>query len=153
MLDSNRNIDIFTPSETHLSKSFNEQLFNIERYTFINRPRENVTGGGVAWYLKESINWKRRQDLEIINIENITIEIFPHKCNSFLIITVYKPPIDSKYLFKNFDNDLNEIITSALSTQSQKVIPIYKSGPVNAPENYRPVSVLPVLSKVIERAV
>ena len=34
-----------------------------------------------------------------------------------------------------------------------KVTPIYKSGIINAPENYRPISVLPILSKVAERAV
>jgi hypothetical protein len=34
-----------------------------------------------------------------------------------------------------------------------KVIPIHKKGAHNNPENYRPISVLPVLSKVLERAV
>ena len=33
-----------------------------------------------------------------------------------------------------------------------KVIPIHKKGAHNNPENYRPISVLPVLSKVLERA-
>lgn len=34
-----------------------------------------------------------------------------------------------------------------------KAIPIHKKGAHNDPENYRPISVLPVLSKVLERAV
>jgi hypothetical protein len=34
-----------------------------------------------------------------------------------------------------------------------KIVPIYKSGNANLLENHRPISVLPVLSKIIERAV
>ena len=34
-----------------------------------------------------------------------------------------------------------------------KISPVYKSGNTNLTENYRPISVLPVLSKILERAV
>ena len=34
-----------------------------------------------------------------------------------------------------------------------KVVPIHKKGPHNNSENYRPISILPVLSKILERAV
>ena len=34
-----------------------------------------------------------------------------------------------------------------------KVVPIHKKGSYNNPENYRPILVLPVLSKILERAV
>ena len=37
--------------------------------------------------------------------------------------------------------------------KTAKVIPIHKKRAHNEPENYRPISVLPVLSKVLERAV
>ena len=47
------------------------------------------------------------------------------------------------------------LTTSTVPSEWKKtrVIPLYKSGPVNAPENYRPVSILPILSKLLERAV
>ena len=55
---------------------------------------------------------------------------------------------------------LSHVINLSLNTGTfpnawklAKVTPIYKSGPVNDPENYRPKSVLPVISKIIERAV
>ena len=34
-----------------------------------------------------------------------------------------------------------------------KVIPVHKSGPYNDPENCRPISILPILSKIIEKHV
>jgi hypothetical protein len=34
-----------------------------------------------------------------------------------------------------------------------KVIPVFKYGPKSNPTNYRPLSILPVLSKILERAV
>lgn len=37
--------------------------------------------------------------------------------------------------------------------KSAKVVPIFKSGNNDLPENYRPISVLPMLSKVFEKAV
>lgn len=38
-------------------------------------------------------------------------------------------------------------------TKIAKIIPIYKSGDKNDIQNYRPISVLPTLSKVLERVV
>ncbi len=37
--------------------------------------------------------------------------------------------------------------------KNAKVVPIFKSGAVNDKNNYRPISILPVLSKVLERFV
>ena len=37
--------------------------------------------------------------------------------------------------------------------KNAKLFPIYKGGPNNDPSNYRPISILPVISKVIEKHV
>ena len=39
------------------------------------------------------------------------------------------------------------------SWKRARVTPIHKSGPMEKPENYRPISVLPIVSKICERAV
>jgi hypothetical protein len=37
--------------------------------------------------------------------------------------------------------------------KKSKIVPIYKSGPADKEENYRPISILPILSKLMEKAV
>ena len=71
--------------------------------------------------------------------------------------------IDSK-IIKLAKHQLVPVITHIvnLSTKSQKfpeswkrskVIPLHKKDEVTYPKNYRPVSLLPVLSKVLERVI
>ena len=47
------------------------------------------------------------------------------------------------------------MVTTAVPSEWKKarMIPLYRSGPVNEPENYRPISILPILSKLLGRAV
>lgn len=57
-------------------------------------------------------------------------------------------------------NPLTQIINASLSQatlpadwKAARVIPLYKAGKANQVGNYRPISILPVISKLIERAV
>ena len=40
-------------------------------FKFIHKNRENGQGGGVAIYLSDDLEWKRRTDLERVEIECI----------------------------------------------------------------------------------
>ncbi|CAB4036083.1 Hypothetical predicted protein [Paramuricea clavata] len=44
-------------------------------------------------------------------------------------------------------------LTVPLKWKIARLIPIHKSGSINQPKNFRPISVLPVLSKLLEKAV
>ena len=37
--------------------------------------------------------------------------------------------------------------------EKARVVPIFKSGDISSLNNYRPISILPIVSKIIERAV
>ena len=51
---------------------------------------------------------------------------------------------------------LNLSVTTAtvpIIWKCAKIIPVHKSGSYDQPENFRPISVLPILSKLLEKAV
>ena len=70
------------------------------------------------------------------------------------------PPSLLKDAAEIITNPLTRIINASLSQakipadwKAAKVIPVYKAGKVNQIGNYRPISILPVISKLIKRAV
>ena len=70
--------DVIAMSETSLKN--NPHLLNyvtIPGYSILYRNRDNIRGGGVGIYIKESLNFKRRADVEEIEpeLEHIWLEI------------------------------------------------------------------------------
>jgi exonuclease III len=110
---NHQNIDIFLLSETHISPcsyNNNSKLYDIPGYTFIHKSRENTSSGGVAAYVSDRLNWQRREDLEGENIECIFIEITNKNTKSFLVGGFYRPPEGSRYLPKNFNELLRNVL-------------------------------------------
>ena len=50
IFSDNKNIDILSLGETHIADEPGE-MYTIDGYTFVNRPRKNGKGGGVACYV------------------------------------------------------------------------------------------------------
>jgi len=71
-------------------------------------------------YIKNGLNWKRRTDLELKELENIWIEVFINKSKNLLICSLYRPPIGSRYLSKNFLETFRQNLT--LGTAETKEI-------------------------------
>ena len=70
------------------------------------------------------------------------------------------PPSLLKDCASSISKPLCFIINLSLQTKSfpniwkrARVVPAHKSGPTNLPENFRPISILPALSKILEKAV
>ena len=78
--------DVICVQETFLKEN---KVFNLDCYEVVRRDRVGTAGGGVATFIKSSINYK------VLNnpagIECIVIEI---KCNGvkYVIVNVYNPP-------------------------------------------------------------
>ena len=100
---NNKKIHVLAINETRLDNSIPIQLITVQGYSWIYKHR-NRSGGGVGFYIKDSINYRIRSDLNDPDIEILTIEIVEKNIKPFLITTWYCPssdPIDSLYKFEN----------------------------------------------------
>ena len=70
----------------------------------------------------------------------------------------------SSKIIKTINNDIskplnliiNQMITSGIfadDLKMAKIIPLYKKGDINSITNYRPISLLPTLSKIFKRLI
>ena len=84
-----------------------DRLVNLEGYHFVRRDR-NKHGGGVCFYLRNTITFSRQYQLENYDLESIALEI--HKPNScpYLIATWYRPPNTPLDYFRKFEMFLKE---------------------------------------------
>ena len=90
-----------------LDLSVSNQEIKINGYDIVRKDR-NRHGGGVAIYIRTSINFIIRDDLTDDNLETITLEI--SKAKPFLINSWYKPPNTTLEIFNAFE-DLITLMT------------------------------------------
>ena len=72
-------------------------------------------------YIKDGIKYRRRDHLERKCLESLWIEIFINKSKNFLMTSFYRPPNDSKYLVKDFDEQFNDQLMT-VSREKKEVI-------------------------------
>ena len=72
-------IDILALNETKLDSKTEEEQVSIPGYTVLRCDR-NSHGGGVAIYLRDTLNFEHRTDLKTDNLEMICIEL-KSKCS------------------------------------------------------------------------
>ncbi|CAH3180943.1 unnamed protein product, partial [Porites lobata] len=105
-------IDILSINETKLNETISDNEVNISGYDIIRRDRITNGGGGVCFYVKSSINFTIRNDLNMDTLENLCLEIQKPRSKPFVVATWYRPP-DSpieanfrKFNRINFRNDI-----------------------------------------------
>lgn len=111
---------------TQEANSFDQIKLKLEGYNFINIPRKNAVGGGVGYYLRSEIAYKRRIELcsTSDDLEMMTIEIINEKSKNIIISNIYRPPKGKLVPFKD---SLSQVINQA-ECESK---PIYLLGDFN----------------------
>jgi exonuclease III len=91
----NNEIDVLAINESRMDNSIAPELITIHGYNdWVSKDR-NRFGGGIGFYIRNTINCCLRPDLNDNDLEILTIEIIKNKVKSFLITTWYRPPSDS----------------------------------------------------------
>ena len=106
-------------SETWL-KADNCDFYGLQGYTPEHNVRNGKVGGGVSLYIKDGIDYTRREDLCVMNnfAETLFIEIDKDVFNydkNVIIGVLYRPPDTDMKTFNVFINDL----TSRIKTESK----------------------------------
>ena len=104
---SKQQIDILAINETKLDSNIPMDLISLEGYNWLSMNR-NRFGGGVGFYIRSTIDFRIRPDLNTQGIELLSIEISKYKTKPFLLSTWYRPPNSSLDLLK-FENTLRLI--------------------------------------------
>lgn len=118
---------VVTLSETHITSN-DSHLFEMQGFHFISKNRQVGEGGGVAMYISDDIAWKRRHDLERDDTECLWIEIDILNSKNLLVGCMYRPPDSSAYLNKDFNNNLDEM----LSRVNNNSLETFLLGDINA---------------------
>ena len=91
ILLKNKPFDVISFNETLCDFTVSDSEIAIDGFNIFRRDR-NRHGGGVAVYVTETFNAKRRQDLESDDLENVWVEMcYPHK-SPILVGSFYRPP-------------------------------------------------------------
>ena len=94
-----------------------DSQLSIDGYNFFRKDRsvaQEKYGGGLLYYFKESLNIKRRQDIEMSNIETLWTEITLPNSKPFLICSVYRPPSACSDCINLFEEELSIAQTTGL---------------------------------------
>ena len=101
-------LDILALSETRLDNTFTDAAVSIEGFSLV-RPDRCRSGGGVAFYIRNVIDYKIRSDFSDPDLEFLCIQIQKPKAKPFLLSNWYRPPNSPIELFDKFDVLLGKI--------------------------------------------
>ena len=121
--------DIIAINETWEKKSSLGQFRNLQHYDYISNFRPNLTGGGVALYIKKTINYTLRNGLTQMNegiFESLFIDIQLGN-DKITCGTIYRAPKQDRFSNNQFKTQLK----NALSTLNVSKNKAYIMGDLN----------------------
>lgn len=105
-LSRDMSTDIFGISETFLHSSNNDNLLEINGFSYIRKDRDGKKGGGLLVYVADKIPYIRRVDLETGTIESIWMEVNYKYSRPFLLNFVYRPPNSPQSWIDHYEQQL-----------------------------------------------
>ena len=111
-------LDILDLNETRLSKDTCDNEVSIEGYDIYRHDRDS-SGGGVAFYVNDTLAYHKRDHITDPNLEIIGIEIVPPNAKSYIVLCWYRPPTE------NTDDTTFEALTRStqkLDAESKEII-------------------------------
>ena len=88
----------------------------------------NRHGGGVAFYIRETVNYKHRTDIKTSNAELLCIEVKQKCTKPCIVMAWYRPP---KYEYQTIDEI--ETLLKSLDAEDKEIILM---GDVNSNDLY-----------------
>ena len=99
------NFDVICITESWLHDAISDGEIKMEEYTVFRRDRVGDSHGGVCVYVKNNLHVRRRNDIEIQNLECVWIEITTHN-KKVLIGTFYRPPNSPNDTMAHIENSV-----------------------------------------------
>jgi len=107
LLNEDNSADIFSFCETFLTDKIETKSISIAGYNIIRKDRIRSAGGGIIVYVKDTISFIRRHDLENEDIESIWLQINCIHSKPYLINFIYRPPSSPQSWIDAFEKQLN----------------------------------------------
>ena len=85
-------------NETKIDENCSSEVLQIAGYNFERLDRDRA-GGGVAFYIRDTIKYIVRKDAPSSSLELICAEITPPKSSPFCILSWYRPPSSAIDIF------------------------------------------------------
>ena len=109
--------DVICVNETWCDNSIYDSELHLPGYNLLRRDR-NREGGGVALYINDTFNFKRRDDLCDSNVECIWAEIIPPYMCTMLVCAVYNPNGKDTA----FPNKLSTMLSTASDSDNEIIL-------------------------------
>ena len=109
-------IDIISIKETKLDDTIRDEQVAIEGFSLLRLDR-NRHGGGVAFYIRETVNYEHRIDIKTSNAELLCIEVKQKCTKPFIVMAWYRPP---KYEYQTIDEI--ETLIKSLDAEDKEII-------------------------------
>ena len=102
-------VDALIITETFCQPKILDSYYSIPDFNLHRKDRVGKTGGGIMAWIRNSLEQKRRMDLESDEVETLRSEVFPYKSKrSLLTAGVYRPPSNNmeedKMVGSNIEN-------------------------------------------------